>query len=245
MMTAHQQNLFDVLGQLGLQGVSDIDFDNGQVSMTASAATWLEVAVQLRDHEQTKFEQLIDACGVDYLQYGRDEWASDSTGSAGFSRGVSGGSVGRLSFGDEVEPMPDGQTRYAVVYQLLSVSLNHRLTVKCFAQDNEFPVVPSVTGVWSCADWAEREAFDLFGIHFEGHPDLRRLLTDYGFVGHPFRKDFPLVGHVEMRYDPQRKRVVYEPVSIEPRVLVPRVIRKTSRLGKPVEAGPADGENNA
>ena len=103
--------------------------------------------------------------------------------------------------------------------------------MKVFAADNEFPVVPSVTSVWTSAEWPEREAFDLLGIHFEGHPDLRRLLTDYGFVGHPFRKDFPLVGNVEMRYDPQKKRVIYEPVSIEPRVLVPRVIRSTARRG--------------
>ena len=116
--------------------------------------------------------------------------------------------------------------RYAVVYHLLSVSLNHRLRLKVFATDDEFPVMDSVVGVWPSANWFEREAFDLFGIMFPGHPDLRRILTDYGFVGHPFRKDFPLSGFVEVRYDPEQKRVVYQPVSIEPRETVPRVVRE-------------------
>ena len=116
--------------------------------------------------------------------------------------------------------------RYAVVYHLLSVSSNHRLRLKVFAADDEFPVVDSVVGIWPSANWFEREAFDLFGIMFPGHPDLRRILTDYGFIGHPFRKDFPLSGFVEVRYDPDQKRVVYQPVSIEPRETVPRVVRE-------------------
>jgi len=116
--------------------------------------------------------------------------------------------------------------RYAVVYHLLSVSLNHRLRLKVFATDDEFPVMPSVVGIWPSANWFEREAFDLFGLMFPGHPDLRRILTDYGFIGHPFRKDFPLSGFVEVRYDPEQKRVVYQPVSIEPRETVPRVVRE-------------------
>jgi len=116
--------------------------------------------------------------------------------------------------------------RYAVVYHLLSVSSNHRLRLKVFAPDDEFPVVDSVVGVWPSANWFEREAFDLFGIMFPGHPDLRRILTDYGFIGHPFRKDFPLSGYVEVRYDPDQKRVIYQPVSIEPRETVPRVVRE-------------------
>jgi len=116
--------------------------------------------------------------------------------------------------------------RYAVVYHLLSVSLNHRLRLKVFATDDEFPVMDSVVGIWPSANWFEREAFDLFGIMFPGHPDLRRILTDYGFIGHPFRKDFPLSGFVEVRYDPEQKRVVYQPVSIEPRETVPRVVRE-------------------
>jgi NADH-quinone oxidoreductase subunit C len=116
--------------------------------------------------------------------------------------------------------------RFAAVYHLLSLSNNWRLRVRAFATDDEFPILPSMVGVWPVANWFEREAFDLFGIVFDGHPDLRRLLTDYGFVGHPFRKDFPLSGHVEMRYDPEQGRVIYQPVSIEPREITPRIIRE-------------------
>ena len=134
----------------------------------------------------------------------------------------------------------DGE-RFAVVYQLLSVKKNHRLRVRVFA-DGEPPQVASVTNIWNGANWFEREAFDLYGIIFDGHNDLRRILTDYGFVGHPFRKDFPLIGHVEMRYDEESKRVVYQPVSIEPRVLVPKVIREDDRFQ--TEA-PAVSEENS
>jgi len=116
--------------------------------------------------------------------------------------------------------------RYAAVSQLLSITHNWRLRVKAFAADDEFPVVASVTDIWDSANWYEREAFDLFGIHFEGHVDLRRILTDYGFVGHPFRKDFPVSGYVEMRYDPEQKRVIYQPVTIEPREVTPRIVRE-------------------
>ena len=116
--------------------------------------------------------------------------------------------------------------RFAAVYHLLSLAQNWRLRVRVFAPDDDFPVVPSVIDVWPAANWFEREAFDLYGIVFDGHPDLRRLLTDYGFVGHPFRKDFPLTGHVEMRYDPEQGRVIYQPVTIEPREITPRIIRE-------------------
>ncbi len=128
----------------------------------------------------------------------------------------------------------DGQwegTRFAVVVHLLSVSLNQRVRVRVFCPDDDFPVVESVTALWSSANWYEREAFDLYGIVFDGHDDLRRILTDYGFIGHPFRKDFPLSGHVEMRYDPERRRVVYEPVTIEPREITPRIIREDNYGG--------------
>ena len=118
--------------------------------------------------------------------------------------------------------------RFAVVLHLLSIRHNRRLRVKCFCPDDGFPVVDSLIDVWPAANWYEREAFDLYGVVFEGHPDLRRILTDYGFMGHPFRKDFPISGHVEMRYDPVQKRVVYQPVTIEPREIVPRVIREDS-----------------
>ena len=121
--------------------------------------------------------------------------------------------------------------RFAAVYHLLSLSHNHRLRVRAFAVDDDFPILPSVVDVWPAANWFEREAFDLYGIVFDGHPDLRRLLTDYGFVGHPFRKDFPLSGYVEMRYDPEQKRVIYQPVTIEPREITPRVIREENYAG--------------
>ena len=137
--------------------------------------------------------------------------------------------MGRLSFGSDFELPDTGRARFVAVSHLLSIKHGVRLRLRCEAPDDAMPVVPTLTPVWACADWYEREAFDLFGILFDGHPDLRRILTDYGFVGHPFRKDFPLVGNVEMRYDPVKGRVVYEPVTIEPRVLVPRVIRDDAR----------------
>ena len=126
---------------------------------------------------------------------------------------------------------PPPGPRFAAVYHLLSLSHNHRLRVRAFADDDDFPILPSVVDVWPAANWFEREAFDLYGIVFDGHPDLRRLLTDYGFVGHPFRKDFPLSGHVEMRYDPEQKRVIYQPVTIEPREITPRIIREENYAG--------------
>ncbi|QAB15010.1 NADH-quinone oxidoreductase subunit C [Hydrogenovibrio thermophilus] len=165
------------------------------------------------------FELLIDICGVDYLAYGDVTWETRKATKAGFSRGV-------FDFAeDESDDNVDLPRRFAVVYHLLSVEHNLRLRVKVFPEDSKMPVVDSVVSIWNCADWYEREAFDLFGILFSGHPDLRRILTDYGFVGHPLRKDFPLTGHVEMRYDAEKARVVYEPVTIENRVNVPRVIR--------------------
>lgn len=162
---------------------------------------------RLRDDPATRFEQLVDLCGVDYS-----------------------------TFGDA----PPAGPRFAVVYHLLSLARNHRLRVRVFAEDDDLPQVPSVTGVWPAADWFEREAFDLFGIVFPGHQDLRRILTDYGFIGHPFRKDFPISGHIEMRYDPVRKRVIYQPVSIEPREVTPRIVRDDS-YGLEEPADPAGG----
>ena len=119
-----------------------------------------------------------------------------------------------------------GQNRYAAVSHLLSVTHNWRLRLRCFCADDEFPLLASLIDIWPSVNWYEREAFDLFGIVFDGHPDLRRILTDYGFIGHPFRKDFPISGYVEMRYDPEQKRVVYQPVSIEPREVTPRIVRE-------------------
>jgi NADH-quinone oxidoreductase subunit C len=201
-----------------------------EVSIEIAAEHLLEVATELRDNPQFQFQQLIDLCGVDYSQFGCVEWQTDDASRAGFSRGVDSlASMGRLQFGDELETSTPRGRRFAAVYHLISYTYNRRLRLRVFALDDDFPVVPTITGVWASADWYEREAFDLFGILFSGHPDLRRILTDYGFVGHPFRKDFPMIGNVEMRYDPERRRVVYEPVSIEPRVLVPRVKRDDHR----------------
>jgi NADH-quinone oxidoreductase subunit C len=206
----------------------ELAFD--EVSVEVAPDQLVEVATRLRDDERFRFQQLIDVCGVDYSQYGRDEWFTEEATRAGFSRGVEDlSSTGFLKFGDELESHVAPGRRFAAVYHLLSCALNQRLRLRVFAADDGFPVVPTVTEVWRSADWFEREAFDLYGILFSGHPDLRRILTDYGFVGHPFRKDFPLVGNVEMRYDPERERVVYEPVTIVPRVLVPRVTREDHR----------------
>ena len=164
------------------------------LTVTVDRSSSFELLKTLRDHKITSFEQLIDLCAVDYQVYGK-----------------------------EAQQDWDND-RFAVVYHLLSVSLNQRLRVIATVPEDDL-TIDSVIEVWRCANWYEREAFDLFGIQFLGHPDLRRLLTDYGFIGHPFRKDFPLSGHVEMRYDEEKGRVVYEPVSIEPRVTVPRIIR--------------------
>jgi NADH-quinone oxidoreductase subunit C len=169
---------------------------HGELTLEVQRTSLLKVCKRLRDDNLLRFEQLMNVCGVDYLTY-------------------------RAETPEGARPGP----RFAVVYHLLSVSRNQRLRLRV-ALDDALPMVDSLVDLWPAANWFEREAFDLFGIVFEGHPDLRRILTDYGFIGHPFRKDFPLTGHVEMRYDPAQRRVVYQPVSIEPRVLVPRVIRE-------------------
>ena len=188
------EKLQNVLGDK----VGNIKVALGEVTLDVALADYETVALQLRDGDDLKFEQLIDLCGVDYSQY------------AG-------------------EAKPAG--RFAVVSSLLSVTHNWRLRLRVMADNDDFPVVPSVTGIWNSANWFEREAFDLFGIVFSGHTDLRRLLTDYGFVGHPFRKDFPISGNVEMRYDPDQRRVIYQPVTIEPRENTPRVVRE-DKYGK-------------
>jgi NADH-quinone oxidoreductase subunit C len=178
-----------------------------------------QVCRTLRDDPGLKFESLIDLAGIDYLDYASDEWKTFSATSSGFSRGVDRGAMRK----------PHEGARFAVAYNLLSVSLNQRIRIRARCEDAEDPIIDTVVDIWPGANWFEREAFDLFGILFTGHPDLRRILTDYGFIGHPFRKDFPLIGNVEVRYDVEKKRVVYEPVSIEPRTLVPRVIRNDNR----------------
>ena len=170
----------------------------GELTVSIGHGDYLDVARTLRDHDDLKFEQLMDLCGVDYSSYRDAPWEGP---------------------------------RYCVVSHLLSLSKNWRVRLKVFCPDDDVPQLPSVTEVWSAANWFEREAFDLFGIIFDGHLDLRRLLTDYGFIGHPFRKDFPVSGHVEMRYDPEQKRVIYQPITIEPREIVPRVIREDNYGG--------------
>ena len=208
------------------------------------ASKLIEVCKTLRDAPELKFEQLIDAAGVDYLVYGRDEWQTNSATRSGFSRGrvaritppSDSSEAGEGGHGPAEIPVVEGvsqRPRFAVAYQLLSITHNARLRLigLCEMSEADEPVIDSLIDVWAAANWPEREAFDLYGILFRGHPDLRRLLTDYGFIGHPFRKDFPVSGHVEMRYDAEQKRVVYQPVSIEPREITPRIIREDNYGG--------------
>jgi len=228
-MANPKQQLADALKAAFAERLESVTVAFNEVTVEVSAENLIAVATELRDDSRFQFQQLVDVCGVDYSQFGRDEWLTEDASRSGFSRGVDAGTSGRLQFGDELDSLTTQGRRFAAVYHLLSYAHNRRLRVRVFAADDDFPVVPTVTEIWASADWYEREAFDLFGILFSGHPDLRRILTDYGFVGHPFRKDFPLVGNVEMRYDPERERVVYEPVTIEARVLVPRVKRADHR----------------
>jgi NADH-quinone oxidoreductase subunit C len=193
----------------------------------------LTVASGMRD--EFGFEQLIDVCGVDYLTYGKAEWITEQATDSGFSRGVMREPV-ILDESDHFEPR-----RFAVVYHLLSIQHNARLRLRVFTGESNPPVVSSVVDIWSSANWFEREAFDMFGILFEGHPDLRRVLTDYGFIGHPFRKDFPLSGNVEVHYDADKGRVAYQPVTIEPRTLVPKVIRDDNRYNPDLKDAATDG----
>jgi NADH-quinone oxidoreductase subunit C len=207
----------------------------GDVAFEVPRGELLNVCRELRDDPQFGFEQLIDVAGVDFLDYGRDEWNTFESTASGFSRGVN-----RIH--EKVsEPRPG---RFAVAYQLLSIQNNWRLRLRCYTTEGEPPVIDSVVGIWAAANWFEREAFDLFGIFFNEHPDLRRILTDYGFIGHPFRKDFPLIGNVEVKYDPAKGRVVYQPVSIEPRTLVPRVIREDNRYEAELKVVPVGADTH-
>jgi NADH-quinone oxidoreductase subunit C len=195
----------------------------GELTIEISKDDLTEVATALRNEAEFGFEMLIDVCGVDYLSYGSDEWTTSSATGTGFSRGVEREPV-ILDEADEFDPR-----RFAVVYHLLSVRHNFRLRLRAYTGTDNPPIIKSVVDIWNSANWFEREVFDLYGILFDGHPDLRRILTDYGFVGHPFRKDFPLIGNVEVSYDADKGRVAYQPVSIEPRTLVPKVIRNDNR----------------
>jgi NADH-quinone oxidoreductase subunit C len=202
---------------------------HGETTLEVSPSCVLDVARALRDEAEFHFEQVVDVSGLDFLGYGEGEWETTDVSSEGFSRGVAGEGPGRFRW----ENRPQGvgpDKRFASVVHLLSIRNNERLRLRVFAADNALPVVPSLVDLYPGVNWFEREAFDLYGIVYEGHPDLRRILTDYGFVGHPFRKDFPLIGNVEVRYDAEKQRVVYEPVtSVEPRVGVPKVVREDSR----------------
>jgi len=231
----------------------------GELTFEVDSAALVEVCIALRDAPEWKFEQLIDLTGVDYLDYGQVEWNTETATSSGFSRGKglahlsrpSGEAAAVAGEGVRTSPASVGEVarsagegsekRFAVAYHLLSVTHNRRVRLRAWCEPGEPPMLDSVEGIWKSADWYEREAFDLFGIVFRGHPDLRRILTDYGFVGHPFRRDFPLSGNVEVRYDPARGRVVYEPVSIEPRTLVPRVIREDNRYEAALKDAPKHG----
>ncbi|HAF44560.1 MAG: NADH-quinone oxidoreductase subunit C [Sideroxydans sp. GWF2_59_14] len=176
----------------------------GELTLVVNARDMLPVLLRLRDDADLRFEELIDVCGMDYSAYGSESCED----------------------GKYLPDAPREGSRFAAVYHLLSITHNIRLRVRVFAVDDEMPILDSVTAIWPVANWFEREAFDLYGIIFVGHPDLRRILTDYGFVGNPFRKDFPLSGTVEMRYDAVQRRVIYEPVSIEPREITPRSVRE-------------------
>lgn len=218
-MSNSVETLANSLSQRFGEALTDAHVAYGQAVIELKPNQLLSVCQSLKDEAAYSFEQLIDLCGVDYSTYGKADWETESSSSTGFSRGVS-----KDIFDDEAEARP----RFAVVYQLLSIKHNQRLRVRCMIDETPAKI-ESVVKLWASANWYEREAFDLFGILFEGHPDLRRILTDYGFIGHPFRKDFPLEGNVEVRYDPEQKRVVYQPVTITNRVLVPRVIRHDNR----------------
>ena len=196
-LTNLQQTLLETFGQ-----EAELLLAYDELTLTVPVDQWVSACETLRDTPSLCFEQCLDLCGVDYSTY---------------------------AVGKEGQPeanRPDFPARYAVAIHLMSIKHNWRLRVRVWVTDNEFPVLPSLTNVWPSANWYEREAFDLFGVVFEGHPDLRRILTDYGFIGHPFRKDFPVYGNVEMRYDPEQGRVVYQPVTIDPREVIPRVVRE-------------------
>jgi NADH-quinone oxidoreductase subunit C len=209
----------------------------GEVTIEVRPEDWVAVATQLRDAPALAFDTLIDLSGVDYLTYKRDAREHRPEDEEGFAEveeedlelgtdEIAAESISEQERDVSPAAMPGNGARFAVVMHLLSVTKNQRVRVRAFCAADDFPVIASVVPVWPSANWYEREAFDLYGIVFEGHPDLRRILTDYGFIGHPFRKDFPLSGNVEMRYDPQLKRVIYQPVTIEPREVTPRIVRE-------------------
>lgn len=194
--------LEDTLRKVFVDLSPELKISLGEITMTVGVNDYLNAAQTLRDHPDLAFEQLLDLCGVDYSDY-------KNNAPSAFSN----------------------SPRYAVTSHMLSLTHNWRIRLRVFLLDDDMPILPSINDIWNSANWYEREAFDLFGILFEGHLDLRRILTDYGFIGHPFRKDFPTSGHVEMRYDAEQKRVIYQPVTIEPREITPRIVREDNYGG--------------
>ncbi|MBE69126.1 MAG: NADH-quinone oxidoreductase subunit C [Deltaproteobacteria bacterium] len=194
--------------------------DGTSITLELKKDDLIEICSLLKNTDALNFSMLIDVCGVDYLHYGVGDWETTKATASGYSRAVQQNTI---------IPDPDEEyqeKRFAVIYHLLSIDKNWRIRLKTFTGSENPPIVQSVTGIWNSADWFEREAFDLFGIYFDGHPDLRRILTDYGFIGHPFRKDFPLSGNLEVFHDDLEEKVKYRPVSITTRPTVPKVIRK-------------------
>ncbi len=188
---------------------------HGELTIEVSKENLISICQILRDNQELAFDTIVDVCGVDYSSYGVAEDGSSA------------------KVANKVKTSKECKTRYASVYHLLSVKNNHRIRVRTWLDD--FPVVDSVVPIWEGANWFERESFDMVGILYSGHPDLRRILTDYGFIGHPLRKDFPLVGQVEMRYDANKQRVIYEPVTMEERINIPRIIRDDNRYAERIQ----------
>ena len=228
-MTTRYETLAARISERFGERLDRVESHCGELTYEVAPGDLHSVATTLRSDPDFGFEMLMDLCGVDYLTYGEDEWTTEDATGTGFSRGVERKPV-ILDEADEFDPR-----RFAVVYHLQSLRNNWRLRLRTFLGTSNPPIAPSVVDIWNGANWFEREAFDLFGILFEGHPDLRRILTDYGFIGHPFRKDFPLSGNVEVSYDAEKGRVAYQPVSIEPRTLVPRVIRDDNRYAAEIK----------
>jgi len=189
---------------------------------------FIKVMNVFKNNSYISFETLIDIIALDYSDYGISEWNAKNANNKGYSRGITKDSSGRYTYESAKTNYNQPVKRFAAIYNLLSINSNFRLKVKFYCEDDKNPTLPSVTSIWASANWYEREAYDLFGIVFLDHPDLRRILTDYGFIGHPLRKDFPLIGNVEVNYDLEKERVVYQPVTIKPRVLIPKVIREVS-----------------
>ena len=196
--------------------------ESDMVTVVVEKSNLKKTLTLLKEDKDLQFTQLVDLCAVDYIEYGKSEWQTREATSTGYNRGIKPTSHSRIDFSDETD---DDDYELCVIYHLLSINKNSRIRIKCFL-DNSSLIIPSVTDLFAAADWYEREAYDLFGVLFEGHNDLRRILTDYGFIGHPFRKKFPLVGNTQVRYDPEQRKVINEPVDINPRTLVPKVIRK-------------------